>query len=41
MKIYFAWFDMWVGAYYDYEKGILYVCPLPMLVFEFKLGGFY
>lgn len=35
MKIYFAWYDMWVGAYWDASKRRLYVCPLPCLVLRF------
>lgn len=37
MKIRFAWYDMWIGAYWDRQRRILYVCPLPMLLLEF--GG--
>lgn len=32
----FAWYDFWVGAYYDRVGRILYVCPLPMCVFGFQ-----
>lgn len=31
----FAWYDMWMGAYWDREARILYVCPLPMLLVTF------
>lgn len=27
----FAWYDLWVGAFYDREKRRLYVLPLPCL----------
>lgn len=35
MKVYFAWYDMWVGAYWDANTRRLYVCPLPCLVLRF------
>lgn len=31
----FLWFDMWVGAYWDRVGRMLYVCPLPCVVFRF------
>jgi hypothetical protein len=37
MKIDFAWYDMWIGAFWDSGKRRLYVCPLPCLVFRFDL----
>ena len=38
-KLIFAWYDMWVGAYYDVGHRTLYILPLPMLVFRFQLPG--
>jgi len=30
----FLWYDFWVGFYYDRERRVLYVCPLPCCVFK-------
>jgi hypothetical protein len=27
----FAWFDLWIGAYYDRERRHLYLLPLPCI----------
>lgn len=34
-RLFFAWYDLWVGAYYDRNEGVLYVCPLPCVVLMF------
>ncbi len=34
VKIYFAWYDIWIGAYWDRKRRVLYVCPLPCVVIE-------
>lgn len=39
MKIKFAWYDMWIGAYWDKRKRILYICPLPMILIEVPING--
>lgn len=33
IKLLFAWYDLWVGAFYDKAKGRLYVFPFPMFGF--------
>ena len=32
----FAWYDLWIGAYWDRERHILFICPLPTLLIFFK-----
>ena len=36
IRVFFAWYDMWVGAYWDRKKRILYVCPIPCLCIEIR-----
>lgn len=31
IRLMFAWYDLWMGAYYDRKARALYVFPLPML----------
>jgi hypothetical protein len=31
-SIRFAWYDLWMGAYYDRDARVWYVCPLPTLL---------
>lgn len=28
-SFFFAWYDMWGGAYWDRKNRILYICPIP------------
>lgn len=38
VRLLFAWYDLWVGAYWDRKARALYVLPLPCVgvVFEFR-----
>ena len=38
MKVSFfiAWYDIWIGLYYDQKHGVIYVCPLPCCVLKFE-----
>jgi hypothetical protein len=31
VRLFFRWYDIWIGAYYDRANRTLYVCPLPMV----------
>ena len=37
----FAWYDLWVGAFWDRQKRRLYIFPVPCLgvVIELRKGG--
>jgi len=41
VKPIFAWYDLWIGAFWDAGKRRLYVFPIPCfgLVFQFSTGG--
>lgn len=34
VRIFWAWCNCWVGFFWDRESRHLYLCPIPMLVFE-------
>lgn len=36
ISLFFAWYDFWIGLFYDTRKHILYVCPLPCVVFKIE-----
>ena len=38
ISLIFAWFDLWIGAYWDKKKNWLYILPLPMIgiILKFK-----
>jgi hypothetical protein len=32
IRVFFAWYDFWVGFYYDRDRKELFICPFPMFV---------
>lgn len=38
VSVFFRWYDLWIGAYYDRNAHALYVCPLPMIGVRVVLG---
>lgn len=36
LSLSFAWYDLWVGAYYDRKNRVWYFCPLPMLLVTYR-----
>lgn len=32
LKVSFAWYDLWMGVYWDRRERALYICPLPTIV---------
>ena len=41
IKPIFAWYDLWVGAFWDQSKRRLYIFPVPMfgMVIQFSAPG--
>jgi hypothetical protein len=39
VKPLFAWYDFWVGMFWDRQKRKLYVLPLPCVGFVIEFGG--
>lgn len=38
VRVFFAWYDLWVGIFVDRPKRRVYLCPLPCCVIQIDLG---
>jgi hypothetical protein len=38
MRFFLAWYDLWIGFYWDRSRRRLYFCPLPCCVFRFDFA---
>jgi hypothetical protein len=37
LRLSFAWYDLWVGAYIDRSNKKIYICLLPMILITIQL----
>ena len=37
VKFMFAWFDFWIGVFYDQQKRAIYIFPVPMFGIKIQL----
>lgn len=37
VKLIFAWYDFWIGIFYDKKKNWVYIFPVPMFGIIIKL----
>jgi len=38
IKIFLAWYDFWIGVFYDKKKRIIYICLVPCVVIQINRG---
>jgi hypothetical protein len=36
VRFFFAWYDLWIGAYWSKASQTLYFCPFPCCVWAIK-----
>jgi hypothetical protein len=39
IRVFFAWYDMWIGLYYNRLAKVIYICPIPMVCIRISLSG--
>jgi hypothetical protein len=37
LRIFFKWFDLWIGLYIDWPRRVFYFCPIPCVGIRFQL----
>jgi hypothetical protein len=37
VRLFFKWFDLWVGVYIDWPRRVIYVCPMPCFGIRIQL----
>lgn len=38
-KLFFRWFDLWIGCYIDKPRRSIYVCLIPMVGIKFWINN--
>ena len=34
IKLFFTWYNFWIGWYWDRKNKVLYACPIPTIVIK-------
>jgi len=37
VRVFFKWFDLWVGLYVDWPRRVFYFCPIPCVGVRLQL----
>lgn len=40
IRLSFAWYDLWVGAFVDKQNHKLYICPLPTILITINFASY-
>ncbi len=38
ISIFLAWYDIWIGLFWDRKEKIAYFCPFPMVVIKIRMN---
>ncbi len=39
IKLFFRWYDLWIGAYIDKKNRAIYICLIPMVGIKISVNG--